>query len=552
MPKWADVLSNKLLEQCGKSCANARQLAAAVSEEIGEAVAYDALFNAHRRYAERLKLKASLQDYLGQRTEPKNKPPKISLTDLRFPLSEKRRKEIARAKRVVVTAALNNCPIDKGVWQSILGYAKHNKAAIVVLPIRYKNPTTQMQGKELDGPEYWWPQELMPYLTDELIQLHEKFWIMGHVSVQATVVHPLVGLEDLSRGSSAVFGHGQLSMRMVPTPQHKLPKVLYTTGSISEPRYSSTKAGIRGNFHHGKGGVVIELDGPRFHIRALVADDDSSFYDIDRYYHPKGSKKSPGALGLVTGDEHALFADLKCKKATFTAKNSIVRVTKPAHVIRHDVFDGYSISHHGRKDVVTQIAKHRAGVNGVLDELELTVRHIDSTTPEGVKNLIVSSNHHDHLLRWLKETTPLDEPWNADAWISLWASLKDTIRMGDGGAECADPFALWAKPRLKSETEFLSSDSDRTIGGIGIGLHGHNGANGARGSLRSFARLGLRTITAHSHTPGIEHGAYRVGTSSQLKLEYTRGPSSWAHCHCLIHPNGKRQLLFVIEGKWRR
>jgi hypothetical protein len=215
------------------------------------------------------------------------------------------------------------------------------------------------------------------------------------------------------------------------------------------------------------------------------------------------------------------------------------------------VFDGYSISHHGRKDPATQIAKHRSGFNNVADELTLTRNHIDSTTPKGVKNLIVSSNHHDHLLQWMKETTPLDEPWNAKTWISLWKEFEESIVMGPGGAEYSNPLAAYLTPRLKSDTEFLDGDCGRMIGGIAIDMHGHRGANGSRGSLNQFTRFGVPCIIGHSHTPGINKGAWQTGTSSMLRLEYTNGASSWAHCHCIIHPNGKRQLLFLIDGVWR-
>jgi hypothetical protein len=83
-------------------------------------------------------------------------------------------------------------------------------------------------------------------------------------------------------------------------------------------------------------------------------------------------------------------------------------------------------------------------------------------------------------------------------------------------------------------------------------MHGHLGANGARGGLRGFSKLGVKTIVGHSHTPGIIEGAYQVGTSSHLKLEYNDGPSSWLNTHALVYPNGKRTLINIIKGKWRR
>lgn len=548
MPNWIEIFRSGALERCGKHCGSLKELAAAISKEIDSFVNAGALDAAFRRHRVRLNLKPFLMEYMGVALT--GKPAKVKPEDIRFPLSDKRRKALKKAKKFVITAALNNSAIDGKLWEALKTYAAEHKAEILVLPVRYKNPTSRVDGKIIDA-DAWWPSEVKPYMVDDLIVLHEKFWVMGHVRVQATAIAPLSSFGALSKRASAVFGHGQLAMQMVPVPQSKQPKVLYTTGSVSQPNYSDTRAGILGDFHHGKGGIVVELDGPRFHVRALVADDDGGFYDVDRYYTAKKSEPSTGALALVTGDEHAIWADPKCKAATYQGSSSIVKATQPAAIVRHDVFDGYSISHHHDNSPVTQIAKHHQGLHKVEHELQLTIDHIDETTPPGTVNLIVWSNHNDHLLRWMKEKTPLDEPWNAEVWTKLWALLMPTIKIGEGGAEHGDPLALWCAPRLKREAIFLEPDSDETIGGIAVGLHGHRGSNGARGSLNQFAKLGVKTIVGHSHTPGIRHGAYQVGTSSYKRLEYTGGPSSWAHCHCLIHPNGKRQLIFVIDGHWR-
>jgi len=82
-------------------------------------------------------------------------------------------------------------------------------------------------------------------------------------------------------------------------------------------------------------------------------------------------------------------------------------------------------------------------------------------------------------------------------------------------------------------------------------MHGDKGPNGSRGAIRGFGRIGVRSIIGHSHTPGVMDGVYQVGTSSRLRLEYSSGPSSWMHCHCVIYPNGKRSLIWIIDGEWR-
>jgi hypothetical protein len=477
----------------------------------------------------------------------KEKIARPQLDNLRFPFT--RQDEVEESARFIITSALNDVPLDSDFWKTIERYAKENDAMIIVVPARYLNPTRKGQADQAD--DYRWPSEVMPYLTDDLVELHEHLHLRADVRIQATASRPLSGIQDLTKGTSAIFGHAQLAMEMVPAPQNSMPKVMWTTGSVSESRYSDTKLGIRGRFHHSLGALVVELNGPKFHARPVLWDGEG-FYDVARecrYYTPK--KTTAGeAEALLPGDDHADFADEKCVVATYTGDASIARVTKTKKVIRNDVFDGYSISHHHEKNPVTKIAKARGGRDLVREELQRCADYIDRTTPKGAENIVIPSNHHDHLLQWMKRASPLTDPRNADAYIELWAALAPTIKLGAEGTTCGDPLALWLAPRLKSKARFLNQNESCRIAGIEVGYHGHEGINGARGSLAQYARLGVKTVIGHSHTPGITKGAYQTGTMTG-RLEYQSGPSTHAQCHVLIYPNGKRQHIFVIDGEWR-
>ncbi len=556
MPKtnWINLFKDGVLDRCGESATTMRELAAAITAETGDVVSVDALFNAHKRHRDRLKLKSSLTEYFAEASQKVVKHPKIKPEDVLYTLSRKRKGRLRKAKRFIITSAVNNCLLDTSVWASIEQYAKHNDAEIIVIPVRYKNPTgwTALEENQNAMDNAWWPEEIEPYACDELIKIHPDLWVMSHVRIQATATTPLSGLDALSRDASAIFGHANLQMKMVATPQSKLPKILYTTGSCSQPFYSDTKSGIKGEFHHGMGALVVELNGSKFHMRAVVADDTGSFYDLDKYYTPTKVEKSKGALALITGDEHAIFADKRCRAATYEGEDSITAVLKPKELIRHDIFDGYSISHHNRKDPVIQYSKHKEGHNSLEWELNATKDYIESTTPKGTKNVIVASNHNDFLMRWMKScAVPWEEPWNAELWHSLWGSVLRSVAFQERGVIHDNPFALWMGERLSGSYEFLPTDSAYSIKDVVVGMHGHHGINGSRGSVNQFAKLGVKTVIGHVHTPAIKHGSYAVGTSTSLKLDYTHGPSTWAHCHCAIYPNGKRQLIFIVNGKWR-
>lgn len=547
MPNWQEVLKTDILVKVGESCTSTRELAIGVGKSLKEAITVDSLFNAHRRHKDSLGLRPSLMDYMGR----VDSDPTLSHNDIKWELSKEKKDEVRAADRFIITSASNNCEVNPQFWKSIANYAKDTGACILVVPVRYKNPTSRGEASKIDEGG-WWPSEVHEHMTDDLVKLHKHLWLMAQVRVVATAVNPLTGLESLSQGSSAIFGHPQVAMKTVPTPQRHLPKVMCTTGSCSIPGYSDTKTGIKGAMNHTVGALVVETDGSRFYSRTVIADRDGGFYDLTKYYGPDKVEKSARVLAVITGDEHAMFNDSKNKAATYTNKDSIVNTLKPEKIVRHDVFDGYSISHHNRCDPVIQYSKHKNGHHLVKYELELTVKHIDETTPSFAENIIVASNHHDHLLRWLKESHPASEPWNVDVWLEIWGLLKDTVEFQERGVIYDDPFALWMKSRLKSKTKFLGRDAEDSIGGVMIGFHGDLGSNGSRGSINQYAKIGAKTVIGHSHSPGWRQNAVQTGTSSTLRMDYTRGPSSWAHCHCVIYPNGVRQLLFVIDGHWRK
>ena len=547
MPNWATVLTNELLEEAGKDCSTTRELAHKVGNSLKEEVTVDSLFNAHKRHKDRLELRGSLTDYMGKVDEE----PVKGLHYIRWKLSDEVLSEIEESEVFIVTSATNNCDLHQGFMKAIDRYRKKNKACLLIIPQRYKNPTNRVDGQIIDE-DAWWPTEIHGRLTDDLVKLHDYLWLMAHVRIQTTAVNPLTGLEAFSEGASAIYGHPQVAMKTVPTPQNKLPKLMYTTGSCSMARYSETKAGIKGEFHHTIGALIVEKSGDKFFIRNVAADESGGFYDLNHYYGPEKIEKCRNTLALITGDEHVMFNDKANREATYTSKNSIVNTLRPEKIVRHDVFDGYSISHHNRKDPIIQYSKHKNGHHLVQSELELTVRHIEETTPKFSENIIVASNHHEHLLRWLKESHPASEPWNADVWLEIWGLLKETLEFKERGVVYRDPFALWMESRVSVKTRFLDRDAEDSIGGVMIGFHGDQGANGARGSIHQYSKIGAKTVIGHSHSPGIRHSTFQVGTSSSLRLEYTNGPSSWAHCHCVIYPNGKRQLIFVINGEWRK
>lgn len=454
--------------------------------------------------------------------------------------------------RYVVTWAQNATPVHPAFFAALLKYCSHNEAKLVVIPGRYKNPTsivTQQQQQD----EYWC-DEVSPYLMNSRQELCPNLMVMGDIKIQPTAATPLTGFQSITHDRSGIFGHPKVQLTSIATPQNKLPKILTTTGAVTVKNYTDTKAGKKGDFHHTLGAAIVEIEKSSglFHLRQINAVDDGSFIDMDREYTPKSVRRAKRPLALVMGDIHAEFMDSGVEAATFKNRDSIVNALNPEAVVLHDWIDFYSGSHHHRNDPFIQFAKAAAGRNNVEAELLRAVEKLKSWKPEKREFHIVASNHNDHLLRWLKENDPNKDPVNALFFHRLKALVLENVEYSKRGAEVPNPLQLWVENHTDLEgVHFLGRDESLMFDKVDCSQHGDIGANGSRGNVRQFSFQGVKNTTGHGHSPGIEGGAHRVGTSSLLKMGYNAGASSWMHAHDIIYANGKRSLLFIIDGKWK-
>jgi hypothetical protein len=452
-----------------------------------------------------------------------------------------------RAKRYLITAAQNATPVHAGFWRTLERAAAHLGAELVVVPLRYRNPTSQWT-KTQDADD-WWAPEVVPHLFNTRARLNANLVLAADVKTQPTASAPLTGFESLTGAESCIIAHTKMQLRVVPVPTGRTPKILSTTGACTRPNYSETKAGAIGAFHHYLGALLVELDGKRFHLRQLNADRKSgAFIDLDTEYTPDGARPAPPATGLVLGDSHARFMCLRVDAATF-GRGGIVETLQPETLVFHDVFDGYSANPHHLGNPFVAAAKGALG--DVRSEVEHTVGWIVERA-QGRRAVLVDSNHGDFLARWVMRTDWRSDLRNAAFYLETAQAMLASARLGPGGSEYTDPWAYWVERlRGSADVRCLGPWESFKLADVECGMHGHLGPNGARGTLRNLARLGARVISGHSHTPGIEEGHYQCGTSTPLRLEYTRGPSSWLNTHCVVYANGKRALLTVVDGAWR-
>lgn len=453
----------------------------------------------------------------------------------------------------LITSAQNATPIHTGFFNACMQFCKDRNAEFKVIKYRYKNPTSIWTQNNKDYE--WWMPKLEPYIMDSKKQLCENLIILGNIKTQPTQSDPLSGLEGFSGMNSIIVGHPKIQLKSAPTLNGKF-KLMLTTGTITEPNYTDSKAGSKAEFHHSMGAIVVEVDGDIFHIRHIHANSKGSFYDLDKLYTSSGVTSGHRAEALVTGDIHAEFIDSEVEHATFHATDSIVNVLRPKKIFLPDIVDFYSRNHHHRGNDVIAYGKHKYGRNNVQAGLQEAADFIDRVSSDETTIYIIRSNHDEAFDRWLRESDIRTDPENADFFYYMKYHQMKNTRITDTGFQTFDAFEFWCKEPENGRglqhintTKFLKRDESEKVCSIEVAYHGDIGVNGSRGDIKGFSRVSDKMIISHSHTPGINEGCYQVGLSAKKNLEYRKGPSTWMHTHCIIYPDGKRTLIHVVGSK---
>lgn len=449
-------------------------------------------------------------------------------------------------KRFVVTAAQNNTRANARFLESLERYCNHWGAYLIVLPIHYKNISLYTANQQY---RKWWPREIEKYLIDERVYLGGGIEL-SDVRISATAADPLSGLRELGEQRWQIYGHSQVAMEPVATPSDLPPKRLYTTGVVTQRNYSKSKYGAKADFHHTNAAIVVEIASrTTCFVRQLVMEPGGAFFDVAGgivgHYKPDEIVWGARPTAITTGDEHVKFHARSVFKGTY-GPEGMVPVLKPEHIVRHDVLDGYAGSHHHHKQPLVQFRKWHVRDDDYRAELEQVARFINETTPKDCLNVMVDSNHHDHLQKFLDKADANKDHINAIFIAEMQQAQREAIIAG----EDYRPLRLYCEPRLKCETLWLERNTPFLLNGVDYSQHGDVGVNGARGSAKAMAGTTFKAVVGHSHSPKIVKGVYQVGKSSET-MEYERGLSTHAHTHCIQYPNGKRSLIDIAKnGTW--
>jgi len=440
------------------------------------------------------------------------------------------KRKLSKSKYYIVTWAQNNTSVHKELWRNILAYSNYLDASIHVILGRYKNPT-RIDDKD---PDEHWAQEVEPYMDAKRHSIHKKLKIMSDIKIQPTAAKPLTGLESMSGIESAIFGHPKMQMDTIPALEGYEPKMIFTTGAVTNINYSDSKAGKKGEFHHVFGFVIVEIqDKEIFHIRQVTALRNGSFSDL--IYNVKGGKVE--AIEKIEymnlGDKH--IGD-HCPDVEKQQKRLLDRL-KPKHAIIQDVYNGTSVNPHEEYDPVKRYLLQKEGKHLIKKEVEDMLDWIDSMKQYNL--VIVPSNHNDWLDRYINRQDWKKDIHNAREYVEYSKILLD-------GRAPKGLIAYLIDQRFGKEVKTLSRNDSFRIYGIELAQHGDIGTNGSRGGVHQFRKLSTKMDLGHSHVPKRIDGVMYVGTSTYLRVGYTVGASSWRHADIICHKDGKRQQIFYM------
>lgn len=469
-----------------------------------------------------------------------------------------------KARYFIFTAAQDSSEIHEDFLTNLEAYAKWlGSCQLMIAGFTYSKKLFEDHDKQASG--IYYHERVKQYLTPDQHNIGSGLVFCGEMNTLPTSTMPLSGFETYTRDKWGIFPHAKIQLQSVATAKMARSKQLMTTGCVTMPNYLPMKAGIKASFHHQIGAVLVELmpDGS-FFCRHLVADglaaDEGGFYDLDRRIEG-GAVTTGHALEAISyGDIHHEKLDPEVALTTWgydtetgktiTRKNTLLDRLKPKNQFFHDLSDFAPRNHHNIKDPHFLFKTHTRGTDNVEEALMGSSGFLKETSREFCKTRVIQSNHDNALLRWLKEVDYRYDPVNALFFLETQTSYYRQLADGVGDPPIFEQVLREFQSDYLDGVEFVSEDDSCMILGVEFAMHGHLGANGARGNPRAYTKMGSKSVTGHSHSPQIIDGAYVSGVSGSLDMGYNTGLSSWAHAHTIMYPNGARAILTMMEGRW--
>lgn len=476
-------------------------------------------------------------------------------------------------KTFLFTRAQNATAVHSGLLQNMRAYAAERNAAIVVGPDTYE--TAWWHETNPDCRDY--DESIRDYLCFGRLEIGPNLFFAGEMNILTTATTPMSDLMSYSMGKWCIIPHSKQQLESVPsTDPNVMAHQILTTGSITLPKVTPRKAGIKSIFHHIMGFVVVEFDeeGQVF-CRHVNSEEDGSFYDlwwrVEGGVVRKADQEKDRPDYIMPGDVHRAKLDQANHldvQATFgfsadgTINNyNLLSTLQPRRIILQDLHDGQIDSHYTSDDLASKVEMSTRGRHKLETEIDGDARFLFSLGKLNpfLEEIIVDESNHDlRLERYVREGRYRTDGFNARLGLQLedryLQHREDSAKAMDSGAprESFSLFEFAVRKQCKAELTNVSwvyDGNSRVINDVEVGHHGFRGTNGAKASISGYVRIGRKISYGDKHSPSIRDGAFQAGVLV-MHQGYNKGPSSWGVSHILQYANGKRCIITLQNGKF--
>ncbi|MBO6507416.1 MAG: hypothetical protein JJ979_02835, partial [Roseibium sp.] len=473
------------------------------------------------RLFEKFKNQATCADHLG-----------ISRTTFQHRLSEAKRRlglepfqnkfvaaEVKKRSVYLLTAAQDETPVHKDLWENMQAYAEHRGAEILVGGFTYQKGLFE-DHNVVTG---LYSSKLVPFLQPRVLELGPDILWYGAANILPTTANPLAGWQTQTREKWAVFPHAKIALETVPSMPSRRPKQLMTSGVVTVANYVQRNAGQKAEFHHTLGFTIVEVDRDGDHFcRQVSAEGDGSFQDLETRVEKGKVTTGHRVKAINPPDLHG--EHIPAERASIiwgldleamTCSEGLIDQLRPHYQFVDDSFTFSARNHHSRDDPHERAWRLSERNDSVQDNIRAAAQVIAATRRPWCRTVHKASNHNLALDRWLKDTKAASDAPNAAYWHHLNAVWHERIREGDRSFQI-HAYALQQEVEDRLEdVRFLKEGESFLICGqagapIECGLHTHIGARGSR-SAASLRRIVERVNGAHTHEAKIVDALYFTG-----------------------------------------
>lgn len=472
------------------------------------------------------------------------KAEKVRASDLDLPLTggamapKAKQRESLAGRNFVFTSAQNNTEVHTDFLKSLQVYCAEKDAQLVIGQFVYNK--NGFQNGVVDGDDIYFAKELQPYFVADSRQVADDLVWCGELNILPTTKYPLSGLQQYTGAACSIVPASTIGLESVATQKALPAKIMYSTGCITQHNYIQKKTGQLAESRHNYGALVVEFDkDDKWFARQIETDESGCFYDLLNYYTPKGVES--GAIEAINwGDLHAEKSDSDVLESCIDMLDAL----NPNYQLFHDTFDMTGRNHHNRDNAHFLAEMFYNDSESVEKDIKTASSVLEMFSSETTHSVVVESNHDLALTSWLVDNRYdfKKDPVNSMVYLELQLAQYKAIKEKRGAFNLLE-FALQRFGGGLGNISFLNTDDSFAVAGVEMGMHGHVGANGSRGTPKQFQNLNCAVNTGHTHSASIYGNVYTAGVTGALDMGYNIGASSWSHSHILTYPNGKRAIV---------